>query len=107
MKHKAFTSDGWQWTAKEHPDFTLRDIIDNDFVILVNITEPPNQPDDFILKRREAEEILQKGFERWVKEPSKRDINISYGADNKHRLLMYNDYKDLLEKRKDPDILWQ
>ena len=105
VKHKAFTSDGWQWVAKGHPNFNLKEITDNDFVVLVNITEPPNQPDYFILKSKEIEEILQKNFTEWVNKLGKNDR--PHSPENKHRLLKYEDCKELLEKRKDWNILWR
>ena len=106
VKHKAHTSNGWQWVAKGHPDFCFRNIGENDFVILVNITALGNLPEYFILKTKEVEDILQKNFNEWVVKLGRNDR--PHSPNNKHRLLRYEDYKDLLDSRKDKwELLWK
>ena len=106
VKYKTSIYDGWQFVAKGHPDFTLKDITENDFVILVNITPPPQSPDYFILKTKEVENILQKGFKEWVVKSGKGGR--PHSEKNKHRLLRYEEHKELLESRRGKwDILWQ
>jgi len=106
VKYKAQTSGGWQWTAKGHPHFVLKDITKNDFTVLVNITSAPLSPEYFILKSSEVEKILQKGFERWVKKPGKRGKPRS--KSNKHRLLRYEKHQKLLDSRRGKwEFLWE
>ena len=105
VKSKSSNIDGWQWQAKKHPDYCLANICDNDFTILVNVTKAPANPEFFLFKSQNIENLLQENHRIW--ETTLGRGGRPHSQDTKKRVLHYRKFRDIVEKgRNDWNLLW-
>jgi hypothetical protein len=95
VKTKSEEYDIWQWSAKKDGAIFRGLSQQNDFTVLVNLTEDHHQMDYFKLPTSLIDTWLDKDFQTWLKTPGKKGQ--PHDPSNPKRNLSYPEYREKLE----------
>jgi hypothetical protein len=95
VKTKSEEYDIWQWSAKKDGAIFRGLCEDNDYTVLVNLTQDHHQMDYFILPTSVVNTWLDCDFQSWLNAPGKKGQ--PHDPENPKRNLSYPSYREKLE----------